>query len=85
MVARHSGVVDAFEHAASSIKESAVADASEAEAVETAAEMERKGLAFYRDRAGKASCEAEARFYRSLVAEEEVHLATLKKVRSELS
>lgn len=85
MVARHSGVVDAFEQAAASLEASNIADATVEEALRTAVDMEKKGLAFYRDRLGKSSCEAEAQFYRRLVAEEEIHLRTVERAIAELS
>ncbi len=85
MVARHSGVVDAFEVAAGELGGRVSPDATAAEALRVAAEMERKGLAFYRERLGKASCDAEAAFYRKLVEEEEVHLATIEKVMGEIA
>jgi len=84
MVARHSGVLDAFEEASARRVEAVAKDASAGRALRTAQEMEKKGLAFYRDRLSRASCDAEAEFFRRLVAEEEVHLATLEKVLAEL-
>ncbi len=84
MVARSSGVVDAFEHASARLGKAIAPDASAAEALRTALEMERKGMAFYRDRLAKASCDAEAAFYRHLVEEEAVHMQTIEKVLSGL-
>ena len=84
MVARHSGVVDAFEVAAANLAGSVAADADAEAALHTAVGMEQKGLAFYRERFGKASCDSEAEFYRTLVAEEELHLRTLRSVLEQL-
>ena len=84
MVARHSGVADAFELAASNLTGSVVADADAEAALHTAVEMEQKGLAFYRERLDKASCGAEEEFYRTLVAEEALHLKTLHSVLKQL-
>jgi rubrerythrin len=84
MVARHSGVVDAFEMAAANLRDSVAEDADAEAALRTAMEMEQKGLAFYRERLGKASCGAEAEFYRSLVAEEEMHLRTIRGVLKQM-
>ncbi|GAB4284325.1 MAG: hypothetical protein Kow0092_38800 [Deferrisomatales bacterium] len=84
MVARRSGVVDAFERAAADLAGTVAPDATAKEALHTAVEMEKKGLAFYRDRLAKASCDAEAQFYQRLVDEEAVHLATLQKTAAEL-
>lgn len=84
MVARHSGVVDAFEHAAASLSASDLGDATAERALRTAADMEKHGLAFYRERLAKASCDAEAAFYKQLVKEEEVHLTTIERALKEL-
>ena len=46
--------------------------------------MEKKGLAFYRERAAEASCDAEAAFYQELVAEEVKHLEAIEKALREL-
>lgn len=78
MVARHSGVVDAFELAASNLGGCVSADADAEEALRTAVEMERKGPEFYRDRVGNATCEAEAECSRSLVVEDEMHLRAIR-------
>lgn len=80
MVARASGVADAFERA--SPASLGAADAGAREAFAAASEMERQGLRFYRERLAKASCAAEAEFYRRLVAEEEIHLRTLERLRA---
>lgn len=84
MVARHSGVVDAFEQAAASLGETVAADGTAGQALRTARDLEKKGLAFYRDRLSRASCDAEAEFFRRLVAEEEIHLATIERVLAQL-
>lgn len=81
MVARASGVVDAFERA-SAAGTGALAEATAREAFAAALEMERQGLQFYRDRAARASCSAEAAFFRRLVAEEEIHLHTLERLQA---
>ncbi|MBI5443897.1 MAG: ferritin family protein [Deltaproteobacteria bacterium] len=80
MVARQSGVVDAFERASVHVASSVPSTATAQQALATAAEMERRGLAFYRERLSKASCPAEAEFFRRLVSEEEIHLATIAKM-----
>jgi rubrerythrin len=80
MVARQSGVLDAFERAAAGLAAEVKVGATAGEALAKAAEMERRGLAFYRERLGKASCPAEAEFFRRLVEEEEVHLAAVVRV-----
>lgn len=85
MVARHSGVVDAFEKAADALGASVSPDATAADALTVAADMERKGLAFYRERRAKASCDAESTFYGQLIEEEEIHLATIEKVLSKMA
>jgi rubrerythrin len=85
MVARHSGVVDAFEEAASNLRGAVAPDATAEDALRTAAGMEKKGLAFYRERVGKATCGAETEFFRRLVAEEEVHLRTIERVLGQVS
>ncbi|MHB8764721.1 MAG: ferritin family protein [Deferrisomatales bacterium] len=84
MVARRSGVLDAFERAAASLTTAVDADADARAALETALELERRGLAFYRDRLAKASCGAEEEFYRRLVAEEGVHLEALGRALAEV-
>ena len=81
MVARVSGVVDAFEQTGADGLRAAGADATAADALVQAEEMERKGLGFYRDRVARATCAAEAEFFRRLVAEEEAHLAAIGRVR----
>jgi rubrerythrin len=80
MVARHSGVVDAYERAAADLKGSVTPDGDAEEALRTAADLECQGLAFYRDRLAKASCDAEAEFFRTLVGEEELHLKSIEGV-----
>jgi rubrerythrin len=80
MVARQSGVLDAFERASVTLSGEVPAGAAAGEALAKAAEMERRGLAFYRERLSKASCPAESEFFRRLVSEEEIHLATVVKV-----
>ncbi len=85
MVARGSGVRGVFEEAAERLPADAPEDADAVSALKTAAEMERKGLGFYRDRLAKATCDAEAEFYRRLVSEEEVHLRTIEEVLERLS
>jgi rubrerythrin len=80
MVARHSGVIDAFEKAALNLKEEVPADTTAEQALQTALDMEAKGLAFYRERLAKASCDAEAEFFKTLLAEEEVHRRAIEKV-----
>jgi rubrerythrin len=84
MVARHSGVVDAFEKAATNLSDNVPADTTAAEALRTALDMEAKGLAFYRERLAKATSDAEAEFFRTLVAEEETHRRTIEKVMKTL-
>lgn len=84
MVTRRSGVLDAFEQAAARLPGLVPADGTAGQALRTAREMEQKGLAFYRERLSRASCEAEAEFYRRLVAEEQVHLAAIEKLLSAL-
>ncbi|GAB6062659.1 ferritin family protein [Deferrisoma palaeochoriense] len=84
MVARASGVEDAFARAARELDRQVAPDADAVEALEKAAEMERKGLDFYRNRLAQASCDAEAEFYRRLVAEEEVHLRTIERALGDL-
>lgn len=84
MVARHSGVLDAFERASANLAGSVGADGDAEQALRTAAEMEQKGLAFYRERLAKASCDAEAEFFRTLVAEEQIHLKTIQSVLEQL-
>jgi len=85
MVARSSGVLDAFEAAASSLPETLPADLTAEQALDKARVMEREGLAFYRDRLARASCEAEAEFYGRLVGEEEAHLSAIEKVLDRLA
>jgi rubrerythrin len=82
MVARSSGVLDAFEQAWATLPSSVVPDATAEEALVRAADMEKRGLAFYRDRRAKASCPAEAEFFGRLIAEEEIHLGAIEKVRA---
>lgn len=84
MVARSSGVLDAFEAAAVSLPENLGEDLTAEQALDKARAMERAGLAFYRDRVARASCDAEAEFFRRLVSEEEVHLAAIEKVLDRL-
>ena len=84
MVARRSGVLDAFERAAADLAAAVPVGGTAEQALRTAREMEARGLAFYRDRLGRASCDAEAEFYRRLVAEEELHLGTIEKVLGDL-
>lgn len=81
MVARQAGVLDVFQKASTS----SVIDADGREALTRAAEMERKGIGFYRDRLAQASCEAEATFYKRLVAEEEQHLRAVEKALAALA
>ncbi len=85
MVARASGVLDAFEYASASMASQVPADATAEEALAKAGEMEKKGLSFYRERVSKASCPAEAEFFRRLVAEEEVHFRTIERVRNAMT
>ncbi len=85
MVARHAGVEDAFRTALEHLDQEVPQDADALDALAKAEELEEKGLGFYRDRLAKASCEAEAEFYRRLVAEEEIHLQTIRKAIEELS
>jgi rubrerythrin len=80
MVARRSGVLDAFEQASARLRAAVPAEGTAGQALRTAREMEKKGLAFYRDRLSRASCDAEAEFYRRLVDEEQVHLAAIEKL-----
>jgi len=84
MVARSSGVLDAFEEAAAALPQKVPADVTAAQALRTAREMEGKGLAFYRDRLARASCDAEAEFFRRLVSEEQAHLGAIEKVLDRL-
>ncbi|HSH70415.1 MAG TPA: ferritin family protein [Deferrisomatales bacterium] len=84
VAARQAGVMDAFEAAAANLAGNVAADADVEAALHTAIGMEQKGLAFYRERLGDASCDNEAEFYRSLVEEEELHLKTLRSVLAEL-
>ena len=81
MVARASGIVDAFQRTDAEALRAAGADATAADALAQAEEMEQKGLGFYRDRLARATCAAEAEFFRRLVAEEEAHLAAIVRVR----
>jgi rubrerythrin len=81
MVARQAGVLDIFQKASPS----SVNDADGRAALTRAAEMERKGIGFYRDRLAQASCEAEATFYKRLVAEEEQHLRAVEKALAALA
>ncbi|MBI5015705.1 MAG: ferritin family protein [Deltaproteobacteria bacterium] len=81
MVAHASGVLDAFEQASSNLSVVVPPDAEARDVLVTATEMEKKGISFYRERAAKATCAAEEEFFRRLVAEEEVHLHTLAKLR----
>ncbi len=85
MVARRAGVEDAFRTALEHLDREVPRDADALDALTKAEEMELKGLGFYRDRLAKASCGAEAEFYRQLVAEEEIHLQTIRKAIEELS
>jgi len=85
MVARASGVLDAFEKASSSLATAMPRDATASGALTMAEEFERKGLTFYRERLAMASCDAEAEFFRRLVAEEEIHLRTIRRVRRGLT
>ncbi len=85
MVARRAGVEDAFREALENLDREVPRDADALDALAKAEEMEQKGLGFYRDRLAKASCEAEAEFYRRLVAEEEIHLHTIRRAIEELS
>jgi rubrerythrin len=82
MVARQAGVLDVFQKAPPA---SMAADADEHAALTRAAEMERKGIGFYRDRLAQASCAAEAAFYKRLVAEEEQHLRAVEKALAALA
>jgi rubrerythrin len=84
MVTRTSGVLGVFEAAAASLPENTPVDLTAEQALAKAREMERQGLAFYRDRQARASCDAEAEFFRRLVSEEEVHMAALEKVLDRL-
>jgi rubrerythrin len=81
MVARQAGILDIFQKASPS----SVIDADGRAALTRAAEMERKGIGFYRDRLAQASCEAEATFYKRLVAEEEQHLRAVEKALAALA
>ena len=81
MVARASGVLDAFEQAASNLSAVVPPDAEARDVLVTATEMEKKGISFYRERVARATCAAEEEFFRRLVAEEEVHLRTLERLR----
>ncbi len=85
MVARKSGVRGVFEEAVGRLPADAPGDADAVSALKAAAEMERKGLGFYRDRLAKATCDAEAEFYRRLVGEEELHLRTIEEVLERLT
>lgn len=80
MVARQSGVLDAFEQASARLPAEVPAATDAQDALGKAAEMERKGLAFYRERLSKASCPAESEFFRRLVDEEQIHLEAVLKV-----
>ena len=82
MVTRASGVLDAFERAATNLAAVLRPDAPAREALATATEMEKQGLAFYRERVAKATCAAETEFFRQLVVEEEVHLHVLARLRA---
>ena len=84
MVARKSGVLGVFREAAERLQVDAPEDADAVSALRTAVEMERKGLGFYRDRLAKATCDAEAEFYRRLADEEEVHLRVIEDVLERL-
>lgn len=63
--------------------EPAAPDADAQAALAVAAEMEERGLAFYRERLERACCDAEAEFYRGLVAEEEGHLRAIRSVQQQ--
>jgi rubrerythrin len=78
MVARSCGVLNAFEESAAS--GIVPADLSEQEALGRAAEMEKRGLLFYRARLAKATCEAETAFFRRLIDEEQGHLAAIERL-----
>ena len=83
MIARQSGTHDAFE--LESLQCAGIGcDAGIVQALDKAMGMEEAGIAFYRDRLEQASCDAEAKFFEALVAEEEVHLTMLQKAKDEL-
>ncbi|MDW7708952.1 MAG: ferritin family protein [Deferrisomatales bacterium] len=84
MVTRRSGVLDAFEAASARLSGAASEHATVRQALATARDMEKKGLAFYRDRASRATCEAEAEFYRRLADEEQIHLTAVEGLLSAL-
>ena len=85
MMAKGSGMLDAFERASVGLNAAVARDVAAEGALAAAEELERAGLAFYRDRASRATCEAEAEFYRRLVTEEELHLHTIQRVRKDLA
>jgi rubrerythrin len=84
MIARQSGNHDAFE--LETLKCAGIGcDAGIAQALDKAAAMEEAGVAFYRERLDLASCDAEAKFFSALVAEEELHLELLQKAKGDLA
>jgi rubrerythrin len=85
MVARQAGVLDVFERESAKYDRAGKSDVDAVEALEKAAEMEQKGLAFYRERGSEASCDAEAKFYQNLVEEEVKHLEAIKLAIKELT
>lgn len=84
MVARQAGVLDVFERESAKYDRPEMNDVDAVAALEKAAGMERKGLAYYRERAGEATCDAEATFYQELVAEEVKHLEAIEKALREV-
>jgi rubrerythrin len=83
MVARQCCVLDVFEKA--SMKDGPEPDGDAITAFKKALEMEQAGIAFYRERLDKATCAAEDKFYKALVAEEEHHLKALEQALGELA
>ncbi len=86
LVADHSAEVDGFAAASANLAGSvaAAADADAEAALHAAMGMEQKGLTFHREHLGMVSCDSEAEFYRTLVAEEELHAKTQRSVLAEL-
>lgn len=81
MVAAQTGVVDVFERESSRLP--LPSDISVRGALQKALELEKEAMEFYNLRLLKASCKAETAFYKRLVAEETLHLETLKKALGE--
>lgn len=81
MVAARTGVVDVFERESSRLP--LPSGISVRGALQKALALEKEAMEFYNLRLLKASCKAETAFYKRLVAEETLHLETLKKALGE--